>query len=204
MILNNMINLIEKIRYKILYLWHDFQCILGKRNLIYAFYWGVSINKSARFRGKCYFRKQPNSIIRIGSNFKCYSIINESGLIKRPCSIQTNFPGSKLIIGDNVGMSGVVISCFNEICIGNNVKIGGNSAIFDGNFHLDDPRSGKPLPIIIGDNVWIGYNSIILKGVTIGENSVIGAGSIVTKDIPANCVAAGNPCRIIRTLNIEK
>lgn len=55
-------------------------------------------------------------------------------------------------------------------------------------------------PVEIGDNVWIGGGCILLAGVTIGENSVIGAGSVVTRSIPANCVAAGNPCRVLRSL----
>ena len=58
-------------------------------------------------------------------------------------------------------------------------------------------------PIEIKDNVWIGGGSILLPGVTVGENSVIGAGSVVTRSIPANCVAVGNPCRVIRTLEEE-
>ncbi len=58
-------------------------------------------------------------------------------------------------------------------------------------------------PIEIKDNVWIGGGSILLPGVTVGENSVIGAGSVVNRSIPANCVAVGNPCRVIRTLEEE-
>ena len=58
-------------------------------------------------------------------------------------------------------------------------------------------------PVIIGNNVWIGGNVNVLPGVTIGDNVVIGAGSVVTKDIPANCVAVGNPCRVIRKINEE-
>ena len=65
---------------------------------------------------------------------------------------------------------------------------------------MDDPRSGKCKPIIIEDNVWLGINSSVLKGVTIGKNSVIGAGSVVTKNIPANVIAAGNPCRVIKKI----
>jgi len=61
----------------------------------------------------------------------------------------------------------------------------------------DMVKMGK---ISIHDNVWIGFNSIILKGVTIGENAIIGAGSVVREDIPANCVASGNPCRIIKEI----
>ena len=56
------------------------------------------------------------------------------------------------------------------------------------------------LPIHIGNKVWIGANSVVLPGVTIGDNSVIGAGSIVTRDIPANVVAVGNPCRVLREI----
>lgn len=58
----------------------------------------------------------------------------------------------------------------------------------------------KAAPIVIEDDVWIGAHSIILKGVTIGARSIIGAGSIVTKSVPADCVAAGNPCRVIKKL----
>ena len=58
-------------------------------------------------------------------------------------------------------------------------------------------------PVTIGNNVWICTGAIVLPGVTIGDNSVIGAGSVVTKDIPANSLAVGNPCRVIRTLEAE-
>ena len=58
----------------------------------------------------------------------------------------------------------------------------------------------KSAPIVIEDDVWVGAHSIILKGVTIGARSIIGAGSVVTKNIPPDCVAAGNPCRVIKSL----
>lgn len=60
------------------------------------------------------------------------------------------------------------------------------------------------LPITIGDNVWLGGNVVVTPGVTIGENSVIGAGSVVVKDIPANVVAAGNPCKVVREIREEE
>jgi acetyltransferase-like isoleucine patch superfamily enzyme len=65
---------------------------------------------------------------------------------------------------------------------------------------LDDPRSGQAKEIIIHDNVWLGAGAIVLKGVEIGENTVIGAASVVTKNIPANVIAAGNPCKVIRSI----
>ena len=116
----------------------------------------------------------------------------------------------KVKIGDNTGISSSCIWCVNSIAIGNHVKIGANCIIMDNDAHsLDymirkEPEKDVSIsaPIVIEDDVLVGANSIILKGVTIGARSIIGAGSVVTKDIPADCIAAGNPCRIIR--RIEK
>jgi acetyltransferase-like isoleucine patch superfamily enzyme len=109
-------------------------------------------------------------------------------------------PGSVIQIGNDCGFSGTVIGCFSKIEIGDNVKCGANTLITDGDWHTDDPRSTPPRPIQIGNNVWLGVNVTVLKGVTIGENSLIGAGSIVTKNIPPNVIAAGNPCVVIRAI----
>lgn len=83
------------------------------------------------------------------------------------------------------------------------MRVGANVTIMDGDAHQDDPRAGKNAPIVIEDNVWIGANATILKGVTIGRNSLIGAGSVVVKSIPENVIAAGNPCRVIKSLDNE-
>lgn len=100
----------------------------------------------------------------------------------------------------------------NKIIIGDNALIAPNVQIYTA-FHPTNPteRFGIPrhdgafefcktqtAPVIIGKNVWIGGGAIILPGVTIGDNTVIGAGSVVTKDIPSNVIACGNPCRILR------
>lgn len=115
-----------------------------------------------------------------------------------------------LTIGDNVGISNSCIVCWNKITIGNNVVIGGSVKMWDTNFHSLDStiRTSnndtdiRTSPIIIEDNVFIGGGTIILKGVTIGENSVISAGSVVTKNIPPNVIAAGNPCVVIKNFKI--
>lgn len=90
------------------------------------------------------------------------------------------------------------------ISIGNYVQLGPNVVLSAGTHPIDPDSRIKQLqynlPITIKDNVWIGANCVVMPGVTIGENSVIGAGSIVTKDIPANVVAVGNPCRILRAI----
>ena len=138
--------------------------------------------------------------LQIGNRccFMSKTIGNLIGINHR-CVMSSYNPGSRLIIGDNCGFSGTSIWCFDSITIGNNIRVGANVVIMDGDAHQDDPRAGKNAPVIIEDNVWIGAGVTVLKGVTIGRNSLIGAGSVVVKDIPANCVAAGNPCKVIRT-----
>ncbi len=91
-----------------------------------------------------------------------------------------------------------------KITIGKNVLIGPNVTLSTTGhpIHPDHRADGMySFPITIGDNVWIGGNVMVLPGVTIGENSVIGAGSVVTKDIPANVVAFGAPCKVYREIN---
>lgn len=73
--------------------------------------------------------------------------------------------------------------------------------ITDSDWHLDDPRTQGDKPVIIEDNVWLGYEVKVLKGVRIGKNSLIGACSVVINDIPENVVAAGHPCKVIRKLS---
>lgn len=116
---------------------------------------------------------------------------------------------SSITIGNNVGISQTTLVSHCSITIGNNVKIGGGTCIYTTDFHSLDPKiraskddlvQSKCAPVHICDNVFIGAHSIILKGVTIGENSIIGAGSVVTKNIPANQIWGGNPVKFIRKL----
>ena len=91
-----------------------------------------------------------------------------------------------------------------KVTIGKNVMIAPNVSIYTAGHpvHPDSRNSGYEygIPITIGDNVWIGGSVVILPGVTIGNNAVIGAGSVVTKGIPDNAIAAGSPCKVIRTV----
>ena len=150
-----------------------------------------------------YIRRGKGALLFFGKQVKMLNFpwMNAIGLNHR-CIITTE-KNAKLIVGDYVGMSGATIWCFKEIKIDKNVRIGANTLITDGDAHIDDPRSGEPKPIHICENVWLGMNVIVLKGVTIGKNSMIGAGSIVTKNIPENVVAAGNPCRVVKLLDEE-
>ncbi|MEL4896301.1 sugar O-acetyltransferase [Crocosphaera sp. Alani8] len=113
--------------------------------------------------------------------------------------------GYNITVGDNfyANFGCVILDC-NLVTIGNNVKLGPCVQIYTATHPINPQEriSGKEMayPITIGDNVWIGGNSIILPKVNIGNNSVIGAGSIVTKNIPDNVVAVGNPCRVIKQI----
>jgi acetyltransferase-like isoleucine patch superfamily enzyme len=122
--------------------------------------------------------------------------------INRPCIVSVYNPGTVVKIGSHAGFSGTVIGAYAGITIGKNVKCGANTLITDGDWHPEDPRSGEPRPVVIGDNVWLGVGVMVLKGAKIGDNSVIGANSVVTGEIPANVVAAGNPCKVIRENNL--
>lgn len=114
---------------------------------------------------------------------------------------------AKILIGHNCSFTSVTIGAKSSIVLGNNVLVGANSTITDFDWHAMDPgdRDNRSkiatAPVIIEDCVWIGANVTVLKGVRIGKNSVIGCGSIVTRDMPADAVCAGNPCRVIRVLN---
>jgi len=117
----------------------------------------------------------------------------------------------RITIGDNTGCSSTVFSSRSSIVVGRNVKIGGNVRVYDHDFHAgdylarrdyeQDVAQCKSAPVVIGDDVFIGANAIILKGVTIGDRSIIGAGSVVSlKEIPPDSLVVGNPARVVRKL----
>ena len=122
--------------------------------------------------------------------------------------IEPNFAcefGKNISIGDDVYINfGCVILDCGQVSIGNNTLIGPNVGLYSGNHTLDaqERMAGGLIPkdIHIGNRVWIGGNAILLPGVNIGDDSVIGAGSVVTHNIPSGVLAAGNPCRVIRKI----
>lgn len=115
--------------------------------------------------------------------------------------------GYNIICGDNVYFNvNCVVLDSAKVTIGSNVFFAPNVQLYTANHPLEaDLRKTleDALPIAIGDDCWIGGNSIILPGITIGKGCVIGAGSVVTKDIPENSLAVGNPAKVIRKLNQE-
>jgi acetyltransferase-like isoleucine patch superfamily enzyme len=116
----------------------------------------------------------------------------------------------RLTIGDHTFIGHLTsFACSSSITVGRDCLIAGNVQVSDYDGHPVDAerrRAGDPTPpegvrpVTIGDDVWIGHSAIILKGVTIGDRSIIGAGAVVTRDIPPDCVAAGNPARVVKHL----
>lgn len=167
---------------------------------------GVVFGKNIQIPGKVSWLIR-GARITIGDNFYLSS---GNGVNPIASNLQADVyvePGAALTIGNNVGMSSTRLWIHESVRIGNNVKIGGCVLITDTDAHPMDyvvRRSSnegtKSAPVVIEDDVWVGAHCIILKGVTIGARSIIGAGSVVTKSIPADCVAAGNPCKVIKLL----
>ncbi|MCD7714051.1 MAG: acyltransferase [Prevotella sp.] len=145
--------------------------------------------------------------LRLGNNILFSNYLNTAWYTKCKLTVEKN---AFLTIGNNTGMNGTLIHCTESITIGNNVMIGGASRIYDTNFHNTDYLKRRdPLtntiaqtkPVVIEDDVFIGTNCIIGKGVTIGARSIIAAGSVVVKSIPADVIAGGNPCKVIKQIN---
>ena len=111
-------------------------------------------------------------------------------------------------IGRCVLMSpGSRISASDEIVVGDGVMMANGTYITDSDWHTVYDRTRRAdavTPVHIGDNVWLGDHATVLKGVTIGENSVVAARSVVTRDVPANVIVAGNPARVVRELDPER
>jgi acetyltransferase-like isoleucine patch superfamily enzyme len=121
----------------------------------------------------------------------------------QPCVIRTLSPGARVSLGRHVGISAAVIIAARSIEIGAGTQIGAGAVIVDNDFHSRDalgqwgdldPTEARP--VRLGERVFVGARAIILKGVTIGDDSVVGAGAVVTKDVPSRHVAVGNPARI--------
>ncbi len=109
------------------------------------------------------------------------------------------FKGARLQIGSGFCNCNVKIRCTNSITIGENVKISHDVTIMDSDAHFIEYSGYQPTkPVEIGNNVWVGSRVTILKGVKIGDGSIIGAGSVVTRSIPERCIAVGNPAVVIK------
>lgn len=142
-------------------------------------------------------RMERNQIIQ-----KLFHSIGENAWVESPFNCDY---GYNITVGDNfyANTNCTILDCA-KVTIGDNVLIGPNVSLYTPNHAMDaaERKAGyeRSLPITIGDNVWLGGSVTIVPGVTIGDNTIIGAGSVVTKDIPADVIAAGVPCKVIRPI----
>lgn len=142
--------------------------------------------------------RQSRMIMYPNSKLVCNGVIQSFEAVRIEC-----LPNAVLEIGHKTYINhDSEIRCREHITIGNNVNIAYGVLIQDSDFHTmyDEKGIAKPetLPIVIEDDVWIGANAIILKGVTLGKGCVVAAGSVVTKSVPAHCLVGGNPARVIK------
>lgn len=175
---------------------------------------GVCFGQKCALYNSIQIDKSYNSTIKLGDNVTITSGIGINPLSRNIKAYIRTEKNASIKIGNNSGLSSCCLWSQNAICIGDNVNIGAGTAIIDTDRHTLDWRvriskdlmNGehvdqvlcKTAPIFIGNNVLVGAYCIILKGVTIGDRAIIGAGSIVTHDIPADSIAAGNPCKVLK------
>jgi len=169
---------------------------------------GVTWGRGWKIYGCPIIQRHRHSRMIIGQGFSVRSFTSSNPLAPyRPAILSTLSRDAVLRIGDNVGITGGTICAALRVEIGDRVVIGANAIIVDTDFHPLDPalrqqvpQNGAVAPTIIEDDVFIGMNSLILKGVHIGCRSVIGAGSVVTTSVPPEVICAGNPARVVRPL----
>lgn len=176
---------------------------------IKAALFGVKLGKNVVAHGKVGLLCWPGGKISVGSNVSIISSWRRSTAcaIYHPTRLRVFGKGAEIMIMDGCQISGASITARSKsIKIGRNVLLGPNCIIADSDFHVhwppekraDDPGYEHDAPVCIGDFVWIGMNVIILKGVTIGNGAIIGAGSVVTRDIPENSIACGIPAKAVK------
>ena len=167
---------------------------------------GIRWGKGWHLYGLPIIQKHRRSEMYIGPGLSLRSSVSSNPLGPNHRVILCTWQaGAVLEIGDNFAMTGGSVCAAERVKIGSNVAVGANCTIVDTDFHplnpdlrRQSPQVANTDPILIEDDVFIGMNCLILKGVRIGRGSVIGAGSVVTKDVPACVVVAGNPAHIIR------
>ncbi len=169
---------------------------------------GIAWGPGWRIYGFPNIQRHRGSRIVIGRDFEMRNSGGSSPLgVDHPCILATWTSEAAIEIGSGVGITGGAICAVRRIQIGDRVIIGANCTIVDSDFHPLDatqrkgyPALGESAPVIIEADAFIGMRVLILKGSRVGQGSVVGAGSVVTGEIPAHVLAAGNPAQVLRRL----
>lgn len=182
-----------------------FRVLLGKLWSAEAKIKGITLQGLVRFEGRAILSRAPGSSMILGPGVCITSATRGNPLgCFQPSVLRTLASGAELVLEEKVGLSGAVICAGKSIRIGSRTIIGSGAMIIDNDFHTWDEKVGwvneyteNARPIIIGRNVFIGARAIILKGVEIGDHAIIGAGAVVTRNVPAHATAGGNPAKIL-------
>jgi acetyltransferase-like isoleucine patch superfamily enzyme len=193
-------------------IWNELWRWLAYPKVRLIFAWsGIAWGEGWRFYGVPIIQKHRRSRMSFGPGLQLRSSVRSNpGGANHPVMLATLQEKARLEVGANFSMTGGTLGVTESIVIGNNVTVGINTMIIDSDFHPLtpsqrelNPNQGRSAAVLIEDDVFIGLNCLVLKGVTIGRGSVIGAASVVTKDVPAGVIVAGNPARVVRELNPE-
>ncbi len=168
---------------------------------------GVRGGKGIGVYGRLVYIKAPRNSIQIGEQVNVRSSYKANPIGQGQRTMLVVQQGGRIVIGNRVGMSNCTIVSRSSVSIGDGAAIGGGVRIYDTDFHsvyaehrLNGNTHIVAKPVVLGEECFIGADSMILKGVTIGARAVIGAGSVVTKDVPAGEIWAGNPARFLKKI----
>jgi acetyltransferase-like isoleucine patch superfamily enzyme len=186
--------------------------ILLKLKHIKTLFW-CKLKKNVRLGKRVFFKGAPllevckGSVLTLGNGV----VLNSSNKgyhinMHSPCKVLMDRPGASVMIGEHSRIHGTCIHAYSRIEIGKRCLVAANTQIFDGNGHdlsMDDPANrihttGTSKDILIGDDVWIGANTIILPGTIIGKGSAVIAGSVVRGEWPEKCLIGGNPAKLLK------
>lgn len=166
-------------------------------------WWQVAVGSGVRCFGPVLLRRHPSATIRIGKQVVFRSQKSANPLIQHgPCGLYAN-RGACIEIGDHCGLSGATLVAQQHIAIGKRVLVGANVLICDGDHHplaaglRASGAAGESAPVFIEDDVWLGVNAVVLKGVRIGAGAVVAANAVVCADVPAGAIVAGVPARVV-------
>jgi acetyltransferase-like isoleucine patch superfamily enzyme len=170
----------------------------------------VQADEGVDFQGMPIISANGSARIRIGARAVICSDSEYTALgVNHPVVLRGLQPGAVIDIGEETGISGATVCAAKSVTIGKRCMLGANVTIADTDFHPIAPEGRRfcsdwsriaSAPVVIEDDVFIGTGSIVLRGVTIGAGSLIGAGSVVTRSIPPRSIAAGSPARVLREI----
>ena len=170
---------------------------------------GVSVGCGLCVRSLPFCRRHGDGSIELGNNLRINNTLRENpgGVVHR--TVLYAGRGAALRIGNDVGISGAILYALADITIGDRCLLGSNCCIFTSDHHGLHPANRRTTlavrnaPVVLEEDVWIGANATILKGVTIGRGSIVSASSVVTGNIPAGTIVLGNPARVIARIPID-